>query len=46
MGGVEIVGGDGCETGSVTKKEEEEKNQQSVSVPASPWTTGTGIRRE
>ena len=39
MGGVETGGGDGSETGSVTKKKVK-KNQQPVSVPASPQTSG------
>ena len=36
--GVEMVGGNGCETGSVTKKKGE--NRLPVSVPTSPLTTG------
>ena len=36
---METNGGDGSETGSVTKKKEK-KNQRPVWVPASPRTTG------
>ena len=37
-GGVEKVGGDGSETGSVTKKKG--KNRRPVSAPALPQTSG------
>ena len=39
VGGVETGGGDGSETGLVTKKKGK-KNRRPVSVPASPRTSG------